>query len=142
MINFIKSIIYQNSRKKMKFYIVFFLNILTIVQTQNKENCKKCNDFAKEIKSKSNSAKIIPTTATIKTTIATTLKENLTRNLKQSRIISTDLSDKLSQESIILVLGLLLVTIFSILTLFIFFIRKTNKRNKVPRNSIDNLEVG
>ena len=133
----------------MRFYIVYFLNILAIVQTQNIENFKNCNDFVKEItknltiKSNCNSAKNIPTTATTKTTINTTLKENLTRNLKQSRIIiSTDLSDKLSQESIILVLGLLLVTIFSILTLFIFFIRKRNKRNKVPRKNIDNLELG
>ena len=90
--------------------------------------------------STSSSTKCIPKpTTTTKTTITTTLKENLPRNLKQSTTILANLSDNLSQGNIIIVLGLMLVSMVSILTLFILCIRK---RNKVSKKSTKNDYIG
>lgn len=85
--------------------------------------------------STSSSTQCIPKpTTTTKATITTTVKENLPKNLKQSTT-----SDNLSQGNIIIVLGLLLVSMVSILTLFILCIRK---RNKVSKKSTKNDYIG
>ena len=83
--------------------------------------------------STSSSTKYFPKTTT-KTTITTTVKENLPKILKQSTT-----SDNLSQGNIIIVLGLMLVSMVSILTLFILCIRK---RNKVSKKSTKNDYIG